>query len=388
MSSFAELGASAPVARALSKQGIDIPFPIQALVIPDALAGRDVLAKSQTGSGKTLAFAIPMIERIDPSAEGPVALVLVPTRELALQVAEEFRWLGAGSGIRTSAVYGGVPLQKQANSARKAHVVVATPGRLDDLETRKMLSLKRINTLVLDEADRMLDMGFQPQVDRIVRRLPKERHTLLFSATLDGPVLRMATSYTHDPVSHEVATDGAEILQADHRFVPVAEGAKLEALIGIIEEDSDGLALVFVRTKRGADRLRHRLRDKGIEAGALHGDMTQAARNKTLARFTEGKPRVLVATDVAARGIHLDDITHVINYDAPMDLDSYVHRTGRTARAGRTGTAVTLVSALQQREVGMMASRLDLKKEFEEGGMTTPKPATIYSSRPRGRRRR
>jgi superfamily II DNA/RNA helicase len=305
-----------------------------------------------------------------------------------MQVAEEFRWLGATTGIRTTAVYGGVPLAKQAANARKAHVVVATPGRLDDLEARNMLSLKRINTLVLDEADRMLDMGFQPQVDRIVRRLPKPRHTLLFSATLEGPVLRMATSYTKDPVSHSVAVDDTDMQQADHRFVPVKEGDKLDALVDVLNEDSDGLALVFVRTKRGADRLRVRLRGKGIEALALHGDMTQGARNKTLARFTEGRPRVLVATDVAARGIHLDDITHVINYDAPMDLDSYVHRTGRTARAGRSGTAVTLVSALQQREVGMMASRLDLKEEFEDSGMVTPKPATVYSSRPRGRRRR
>jgi superfamily II DNA/RNA helicase len=234
----------------------------------------------------------------------------------------------------------------------------------------------------------MLDMGFQPQVDRIVRRLPKQRHTLLFSATLDGPVLRMATSYTHDAVSHEVEVDQTEMQQADHRFVPVSEGAKLDTLVDILKEDSDGLALVFVRTKRGADRLKTRLRGKGIDALALHGDMTQGARNKTLARFTEGRPRVLVATDVAARGIHLDDITHVVNYDAPMDLDSYVHRTGRTARAGRSGHAITLVSQLQQREVGMMASRLDLKEEFEDSGMTTPKPATVYSSRPRGRRRR
>jgi superfamily II DNA/RNA helicase len=386
--SFADLGASASVAQALVKEGIGSPFPIQALVIPDALAGRDVLAKSQTGSGKTLAFAVPLVERIDPKSDGPVALVLVPTRELAMQVAEEFRWLGAVKGIRTTAVYGGVPLAKQAASARKAHVVVATPGRLDDLEGRNMLSLKKINTLVLDEADRMLDMGFQPQVDRIVRRLPSPRHTLLFSATLDGPVLRMASSYTKDPVSHEVAVDENEIRQADHRFVPVSEGDKLDALIEVLNEDSDGLALVFVRTKRGADRLRTRLRGKGIQALALHGDMTQAARNKTLARFTEGNPRVLVATDVAARGIHLDDITHVVNYDAPMDLDSYVHRTGRTARAGRSGIAVTLVSALQQRDVGLMASRLDLKTEFEASGLTTPKPATVYSSRPRGRRRR
>src|SRR5688572_6544003 len=234
MSTFSDLGVSAPVEAALAKQDIMEPFPIQALVIPDAIAGRDVLAKSQTGSGKTLAFAVPIIERIDPKQNGPLALVLVPTRELALQVAEEFQLVGTSIGVRTAPVFGGVPLAKQAEKARKAHVVVATPGRLDDLEARNMLSLKRINTLVLDEADRMLDMGFQPQVDRIVRRMPKERITLLFSATLEGPVMRMAKSYTKDPVSHEVAIDASEMQQADHRFVPVSNGDRLGKLIEIL----------------------------------------------------------------------------------------------------------------------------------------------------------
>ena len=387
MSTFSDLGVSAPVEAALAKQDIMEPFPIQALVIPDAIAGRDVLAKSQTGSGKTLAFAVPIIERIDPNQRGPLALVLVPTRELALQVAEEFQLVGAGRGVRTAAVFGGVPLPKQAERARKAHVVVATPGRLDDLEARGMLSLKNMNTLVLDEADRMLDMGFQPQVDRIVRRMPKERHTLLFSATLDGRIQRMASSYTKDPVSHEVAVDVSEMQQADHRFVPVGNGDRLGKLLEILEEDRE-LVLIFVRTKRGADRLRYKLRDKSIEAVALHGDMTQSARNKTLEKFTRGNPRVLVATDVAARGIHLDDISHVINYDMPQDLDSYVHRTGRTARAGRSGNAITFVDSLQEREMSLMASQLDLKTEFEASGMKTAKPAVVYSSRPRGRRRR
>ena len=387
MSTFAELGVSAPVVEALAKQDIVNAFPIQELVLPDALKGRDVLAKSQTGSGKTLAFAIPIVERIDPKQHGPSALVLAPTRELALQVAEEFQLIGRSRGIRTAAVYGGVPLPKQAERARKAHVVVATPGRLDDLENRGMLSLKGINTLVLDEADRMLDMGFQPQVDRIARRLPKERHTLLFSATLEGPVMRLAQSYTKNPVSHEIERDDSEMQEADHRFIPVDEGGKVAKLIEILEEDRE-LALIFVRTKRGADRLRNRLRDKGIDAAALHGDMTQGARNRTLDNFAKGRPRVLVATDVAARGIHLDDISHVINYDVPQDIDSYVHRTGRTARAGRSGSAITFVSTLQQRDMSLMASRLDLKTEFEESGMKTAKPAVVYSSRPRGRRRR
>ena len=386
MSTFADLGVSAPIADALAEQDIQEAFPIQALVIPDALAGRDVLAKSQTGSGKTLAFAIPIVERIDPQAKGPLALVLVPTRELALQVAEEFQLIGHGR-VRTAAVYGGMPLAKQAEKARRAHVVVATPGRLDDLETRGMLSLKKIDTLVLDEADRMLDMGFQPQVDRIVRRLTKQRQTLFFSATLDSRILRVASSYTKDPVSHEVAVDATEMQLADHRFVPVSNGDRVGKLLEILNEDGE-LTLIFVRTKRGADRLRRKLKDKGIDALALHGDMTQTARNKTLQRFSKGNPRVLVATDVAARGIHLDDISHVVNYDMPQDMDAYVHRTGRTARAGRSGNAITFVDALQQREMSLMASQLDLKQEFEASGMKTAKPATVYRSRPRGRRRR
>ena len=381
--SFKELGASAPVVKVLEKAGITTPFPIQALVIPDAIAGQDVLAKSRTGSGKTIAFAVPIAELIDRQQKGPIALVLVPTRELAVQVADEMRMIGEPTGLRCAAVFGGVALGKQAEKARKAHIVVATPGRLDDLENRKMLSLDKISILVLDEADRMLDMGFQPQVDRIVRRLPKKRQTLFFSATLDQRTQRMASAYTNDPVVHEIALEETSAMQdADHRFLPVSETGKVDMLVNILSEDRD-LALVFVRTKRGADRLGHKLRAKGIECQVMHGDMTQAARQKTLDRFGAGKSRVLIATDVAARGIHLDNITHVINYDVPNDLDGYVHRTGRTARAGKTGSAVTFVSTLEQREVGIMASQLDLKTEFEDSGLKMLPPTTVFSSKGR-----
>jgi ATP-dependent RNA helicase RhlE len=386
MSKFLELGVSPRLIEAMDKRGIEAPFPIQELVIPDAMAGKDVLAKSRTGSGKTLAFAVPMVEKIEASEKGPVALVLAPTRELAVQVAEEFRWLGESKGIKVAPVYGGVALEKQAAKARKSHVIVATPGRLEDIEKRGLVSLEKIRILVLDEADRMLDIGFQPQVDRIVSRLKGKRQTLFFSATLEGRVLWMANAYTTDPITHEVVTPEADMPSADHRFVSVDEHTKVDALVKILEEDRK-LALVFVRTKRGADRLGIKLRGRGLNVSVLHGDMTQAARQKTLDRFAASQDHVLVATDVAARGIHMDNISHVINYDAPEGREDYIHRTGRTARAGRTGIAVTLVGPMQSRGMGLMAKNLNLADEFEESGMKVAKPMTIYRSRPRGRRR-
>jgi superfamily II DNA/RNA helicase len=384
MSSFAELGVRAPVAEGLERHGIMSPFPIQGLVVPDALAGRDVLARSRTGSGKTLAFALPLVQRVEVSRRSPQALVLVPTRELAVQVGAETGAVGEPLGVRAAAVFGGVPLAKQAAEARSAHVVVATPGRLDDLVARRLLKLDRITILVLDEADRMLDMGFQPQVDRIVRRLSAARQTLLFSATLDERVQRLARAYTTDPVCHEIVHHD-ELKDAEHRFVRVRQEDKVDRLIEVLGEGGR-LTLVFVRTKRGADRLGLKLAQRGIAALVLHGDMTQGARQRTLDRFARGRPAVLVATDVAARGIHLDHITHVVNYDAPGTREEYVHRTGRTARAGRSGTAVTFVSLLQQHDVGLIARALDLDAEFRSAGMATPTPRTVYSSR-RARRR-
>jgi ATP-dependent RNA helicase RhlE len=379
LSAFAVLGASAPVYRALARRGITEPFEIQRLVIADALAGRDVLAKSRTGSGKTLAFAIPIVDRLDPQMQRPAALILVPTRELAVQVAEEMRDIAAARNLRVAPIYGGVAIPKQAERAAKAHVLVATPGRLNDLLNRRMISLDGIRILVLDEADRMLDMGFQPQVDRIVRRVPAKRQTMFFSATLDGPVSQMARAYTVDPTRHEVAQQKPAIEDAEHRFVPVGEHGKVEKLIEILSEDRE-LALVFVRTKRGADRLQARLRDKGILSGALHGDMTQGSRERTLEGFTAGKINVLVATDVAARGLDLDSISHVINYDPPRDYKDYVHRVGRTARAGRSGSGVTLVTPLQQQDMSVVARMLNLNDEFQSNGLTLAAPQRVYSS--------
>ncbi|MGH2737345.1 MAG: DEAD/DEAH box helicase, partial [Actinomycetota bacterium] len=377
---FPELGVGTPAVDALARRDIRAPFPIQVLVIPDALAGRDVLARSRTGSGKTLAFGLPIAERLRPDSNGPAALVLVPTRELATQVVEEMRDVAKAKGLRVAAVYGGVSIPAQGKAAARAHILVATPGRMEDLANRRMVSLDRIRILILDEADRMLDMGFQPQVDRLVRRIPKQRQTMFFSATLDGEVGRLAREYTTEPVLHEVQAPRQTVDEADHRFIPVAAQDRVDRLVELLAVES-GRHLVFVRTKRGADRLARRLKQRGVRAAAMHGDMTQPARERTLARFESGGIDTLVATDVAARGLDLDDITHVVNYDPPEDDKSYVHRVGRTARAGRAGTGVTFVLPTDQGDISRMASRLQLEDEFTKEGMTVAPPRLVFQSR-------
>lgn len=383
--SFVDLGVSEVVAAVLERRGMVAPFPIQTLVMGDALAGRDVLAKSQTGSGKTLAFAIPIVERTKPKAATPSALVLVPTRELAAQVAEDVVHVAAVKSLRVAVAFGGVSVREQGKDVSRAEILIATPGRLEDLATRRLVKLDGVRILVLDEADRMLDMGFQPQVDRIVRRLPAERQTMFFSATLDGDVSRIARAYTRDAKRHEVESDMKTVEEVDHRFIPVSAAGKVDALVELLREER-GLTLVFVRTKRGADRLMDKLKAKGVRAEAMHGDMTQPARQRALSRFETGKVDVLVATDVAARGLDLDGISHVINFDPPQDEKGYVHRVGRTGRAGRSGTGVTLVTAEQQGDVSRMAARLDLHEEFQEEGMTMAPPRVVFSGSTRGRR--
>jgi superfamily II DNA/RNA helicase len=384
--SFAELGVSAPVVRALAARSIREPFTVQTLVVPDALAGLDVLAKSPTGSGKTLAFAIPIVERLAPEDATPAALVLVPMRELAVQVAEELETLAPARGLRVAAVYGGARLADQARRAKGAHVLVATPGRLEDLVTRRLVSLDRVSILVLDEADRMLDMGFQPQVDKLVARVPRGRQTMFFSATLDGEVGRIADRYTRDPRVHEAGLPPErERGEVDHRFVPVTAEAKIDTLVELLEADR-GLVLVFVRTKRGADRLARKLESRGIAAAAMHGDKTQAQRERALARFEAGKVTTLIATDVAARGLDLEHITHVINFDPPAEGKDYVHRVGRTGRAGRDGTGITLVLPDQQADVSRVAARLGHVEQFEQEGMRMAPPRLVYSSRRRNSR--
>ena len=385
--SFRALGVSAEVASALEQRGIVTPFPIQVLVLPDALAGLDVLAKAPTGSGKTFAFGLPVVERATPADGAPSVLVLVPTRELAAQVADELELIGGQKGLRVAAVYGGAPIASQAKRARGAHMLVATPGRLQDLVERRLVSLDRVRTLILDEADRMLDMGFKPQVDRLVRRLPRARQTMLFSATLDGEVGELARAYTSNPVRVEARLpESEEQGEVVHTFVAVTADGKLDRLIEELEADRE-LALVFVRTKRGADRLARKLHARDVPALALHGDMSQGQRERALGRFRSGKVKTLVATDVAARGLDLSDITHVINYDPPEDDKGYVHRVGRTGRAGRSGRGITLVLPEQQSDVGRVAGRLGHAEQFASEGMLPGRAKLVYSGR-RGRRSR
>jgi ATP-dependent RNA helicase RhlE len=357
---FADLGVSSAATGALVRRGITEPFAVQKLVIPDALEGHDVLAESPTGSGKTLAFVLPILERLTPNDPRPAALVLAPTRELAGQIVDDARDVAEAKGLSVAAVYGGVGIERQAKLARKAHLLVATPGRLLDLMNRGDLDLGRIRILVLDEADRMMDMGFRPDLERIVKRTPRERQTLLFSATLAGAPGDLAREYTRNARRHTHKPTVKKSAQVEHRFVTVLHEAKLEALVKELEGQRD-LALVFVRTKRGADRLVKRLKARGVDSMAIHGNKTQNQRERALAAFERWDVDVLIATDVAARGIDVADVSHVINFDAPEDQDGYVHRTGRTGRAGRDGVAITFVLGDQAREMGTIAKRLGLE---------------------------
>ena len=392
--SFAELGVSKNVVRALSQRGIDQPFPVQQMVIRDALAGRDLLVQSPTGSGKTLAFGVPLVELLEPGAKGPTALVLAPTRELASQIVDELESIAEARRLRIAAVYGGVGFGPQSAAAKRADIVVATPGRLEDLIARRTISLDRVGILVLDEADRMLDMGFKPAVDRIVSQTPRERQTLFFSATLEGATGKIAAAYTRDPRRHTREADPAAAADIEHRFLHVdSQSAKLDHLVEQLRAAEGGRTLVFVRTKRGADRLVKRLRNQRVEAAAMHGDKSQGQRERALARFERGDVDALVATDVAARGIDVDGITQVVNFDAPGDQDAYVHRVGRTGRAGRSGTGISFVLADQADEVRKMAVALGLVREFDHGRGDRPRTESQGQSRRppgsgRSRRRR
>jgi superfamily II DNA/RNA helicase len=329
-----------------------------------------------------------MIERTAEASGQPAALVLVPTRELASQIVEELQPLARARGLWVAAVYGGTSVQGQAKNARTSDVLVATPGRLNDLLERRLISLDAVRVLVLDEADRMLDMGFRPQVDRIIREIPENRQTMLFSATLDGPVADLARAYT---VKASRFTTGAqtETVRGDvgHEFVAVTSEDKLAQLAGQLGRER-GLALVFVRTKYGADKLARKLdRDHAVRAAVLHGNMSQNARERSLAQFGSGRVSTLIATDVAARGLDVDDITHVINFDPPRTADDYTHRVGRTGRAGRSGTGVTLVLPEQRLDVSKLAGELGHARAFAASGIETPAPRRA-SGQPHRRRRR
>ena len=379
--SFTDLPLSDQVHRAVADQGWETLTPIQALALPELLAREDVVGLAQTGSGKTAAFAIPLIEGLDRKARGVQALVLAPTRELAAQAAAEISNLSRYAPVRPVVLCGGVPIgpQIKALKNRSAAVVVGTPGRILDHLQRGTLRLGSVRYLVLDEADRMLDMGFQPQVDAIVKRLPRKRQTMFFSATLDGEVGELARSYTFNPSRYDAELPAhLESGETDHHFISVTPDNKVETLVELLRKER-GLVLVFTRTKRGADRLVQKLKRHEIQAVAMHGDMSQNARERALSRFESGKVQTLIATDVAARGLDLDDITHVINFDPPSDDKGYTHRIGRTARAGRDGTGITLVLPEQQAEVSHVARKVGEGAQFEAQGMQMARPRLVYS---------
>jgi superfamily II DNA/RNA helicase len=366
---FADLGVSPEMAERLARNGITSPFPIQTSAIPVALDGRDIFGQAQTGSGKTLAFAIPIVERAEQRGQNPFALIMVPTRELAAQVTQVFR--DVGGKLVVMSAFGGTPVVKDIARLEKGiDVLVATPGRLADLYERKALHLDDVRILVLDEADRMLDLGFMYDMDWLIRRLPTDRQTMLFSATLHPTVRQLARRYTTDPVHVEIESAQVTVDDAEHRFFLIHPMDKLEVLFTLLS--SDQMTLIFTSTKRFAARLEDELKKRGVAVSALHGDMPQAARTKALARFTEGRSKVLVASDVAARGLDVTGIEQVINYDPPEDPTVYLHRTGRTARAGAAGLAITLCTSQERGHVEHMIRRLGLKEKIEEVFSTSP----------------
>jgi superfamily II DNA/RNA helicase len=389
VTTFRELGLRAELVDALAADGIDEPFAIQEATIADALAGHDVCGKARTGSGKTLAFGLPMLQTVAPAEPGhPTALVLVPTRELAKQVVDVLAPLGKELGMRVAPFYGGTSLEKQVRGLRKRiEIAVATPGRMIDLLERKEIDLDQVGILVVDEADRMADMGFLPQVEWIMRKVPNEnRQTLLFSATLDREVDVLVRRYMTDPVVHEVVADEKTVDDMTHRFLRVHELDRIKVLAAIAEGVSR--TMVFVRTKRGADRLVSQLKREGVVAGAIHGDLRQTAREKALKDFKAGHHAVLVATDVAARGIHVDDVDVVVHFDPPEEHKGYVHRSGRTARAGREGIVVTFVLWNQELDVEKLQRRLGIREPMIEVFSNDPRLAdlvTLDSPAPRRR---
>ena len=377
---FASLGVAPPIVDALADAGITDPFPVQALTIPDALAGRDVCGQAATGSGKTVAFGVPLVQRLaatPPKRGRPRGLVLVPTRELATQVFNVLRPLADAMGLSSVAVYGGVSFDKQATKAKAGvDVVVATPGRLIDLIERRMLDLNGIEMAVVDEADRMSDMGFMPQVEWLLRRTRKaEPQVLLYSATLDGDVDALIRHYLRDPVRHAVAGTEDTTPDTTQCFLAVHEMDRIRVVASITRGVTR--TLVFVRTKRGADRLVTQLKREGVTAEAIHGDRAQPARERALRRFTAGTTGVLVATDVAARGIHVDAVDVVLHFDPPEDHKTYIHRSGRTARAGQAGIVATLVLWNQVADIERLQKRVGVTAPIVEVFSNDPRLADL-----------
>ena len=374
MSGFEDLGLSQPVLAALREVGYESPSPIQKEAIPPLLAGRDVIGQAQTGTGKTAAFALPIIEYIDPTLEEVQALVLTPTRELCIQVTQAIRVYGATSGIDVVAVFGGAPIRNQEAQLRGGgHVVVGTVGRVLDLVSRASLVLHDCRFVVLDEADEMLDLGFLEDVEKILAATPSGRQTALFSATMPPPIRALADRYLYDPLVVAVAAATLTIDTVEQFQLPVETREKAAKLVEVLRAEQPDQAIVFVRTKIRCDQLFRTLRDKGMNVRALHGDLSQGQRDGVMLAFKAGRVPILVATDVAARGLDISTVTHVVNFDVPTSPDTYVHRIGRTGRVGRSGRAITFVEDRQKRELEAIERHIGISiTPWSPGASTAP----------------
>ncbi len=364
ISSFTDLGVPADLAAVLARKGIEAPFPIQSATVPDAIAGRDVTGRAPTGSGKTIAFGLAVAARVPAAKPGrPTALILAPTRELADQIRREMEPLAAARGRSVAAVYGGTGYGAQISAMRRGvDVLVACPGRLEDLIQRRNVNLGDVSIVVIDEADRMADMGFLPVVKRILDQTKPDRQTLLFSATLDGEVEKVARAYQKDPVRHEVVAEPKSVGDTTHIFWKIKPDDRLEVLIDLVLRT--GTVIAFCRTRHGVDRLAKKLTQAGVGAANLHGGRSQSQRERALHAFTTGRMPVLVATDVAARGIHIDQVACVVHFDPPADSTDYVHRSGRTGRAGEDGLVVSFVGKADEHPVGKIISQLKMRESI------------------------
>lgn len=353
--SFKTMGLTAPVLRALEEMGFEEPSPIQLKTIPLILEGHDIIGQAQTGTGKTAAFGVPIVERLDHRSRRVQALVLAPTRELAIQVAEEITKIGKFSGVKVVPIYGGQSYDRQIRALEHgAQIVIGTPGRVTDHIRRGTLKLDAVRIAVLDEADEMLDMGFIEDVEFILQNTPETRQTLLFSATVPDPIARLARRYLKNPQHINISPERLTVPLIDQIFYEVREHEKLDALTRILDMEGAERTIIFCRTKKRVDELTEGLQARGYTAEAIHGDLNQVQRNRVMKRFKDGGSEILVATDVAARGLDIDNVTHVINYDLPQDTESYVHRIGRTGRAGRSGTAISLIHPKEFRQLRQM----------------------------------
>ena len=382
MATFSELGLSGPILESLKHLGYEQPTPIQEQAIPELLAGRDVIGQAQTGTGKTAAFGLPLLEYVDPEDPEVQALVLTPTRELCIQVTQAIRAYGERKGVEVVAVFGGAPIRSQQAQLRQgAQVVIGTVGRVMDLMSRHSLVLTDARFVVLDEADEMLDLGFLEDVEKILSRTPSGKQTSLFSATMPGPIKRLAEQFMYDPVTIKVKAPTLTVDTVDQFFVEVGDREKADALARVLKEERPDQAIIFVRTKIGADRLARSLNDKGVRVKALHGDMSQGSRDGVMIAFKDGRERLLVATDIAARGLDITGVSHVINYDMPNSPEVYVHRIGRTGRVGRSGRAITLVTPKQRRELQAVERHANTEIETWSANGGTPKEKEVRRPR-------